>query len=94
MNKLHTASSTASRRKGWLPALDRMYRRLAVMKQVRLERRTLKSLDERMLRDIGVSKPDARREAITGDRARREQREAEELIPMKTTEKASDFDKF
>ncbi len=38
--------------------------------------------------------PGARREAISGDRARREQREAEELIPMRTTEKASGFDKF
>ena len=38
--------------------------------------------------------PPAWPEAISGDKAKREQMEAEKLIPMKTTEKASGFDKF
>ena len=38
--------------------------------------------------------PPAWPEAISGDKAKRQQMEAEKLIPMETTEKASGFDKF
>ena len=38
--------------------------------------------------------PASRPKGVSGDQAKREQMKAEELIPMKTTEKGSSFDKF